>query len=244
MTIPPIVYFVSDKYLNVLRASLFLLRKYWIGAMPRVIIAGYSKPKWPIPEWAEFWSTGDFSDYPANKWSNGIIKFLDHGTLDPRDSHLIILLEDYFVLRDIDTSGIAMLTQFMKNRSDALRFDLSTDRLYCTGNIESGCVGRFDLIETKPPSDYQCSLQPGIWDRAKLRQLLREDESPWQFELSGTNRANANQWTAFGTRQAPIRVKIAVNKGVLDLDTNWQYPHAIMNPADKQNASEICKLST
>lgn len=240
---PPIVYFVSDKYLNVLRASLHFLRKYWLGkTMPRVVIAGYTKPRWELPEFAEFWSIGDFSDYPAKRWSDGIIRFLDFGPLNA-DDQMIIMLEDYLVLRDIDTSGISLLSQYMRTKPDLLRLDLSTDRLYCKTAREIGCIGRFDLIETKAPADYQCSLQPAIWDRAKLRQLLLAGESPWEFELNGTYRANMNSWSAIGTRQAPIRVKIAVNKGILDLDTNWQYPHALMHQSDRRTAEEICLTS-
>lgn len=241
---PPLVYIVSDKHLNVLRASLHLLRKYWIGLMPRVIIAGYSHPKWELPDWAEFWSIGDFKDYPAERWSDGLIRFLDHGPLRPADSQLIVMLEDYFVLRDIDTNSIVLMSQYLRSRPDVLRMDLSTDRLYCQTVKEIGCFGRMDIVETPPPADYQCSLQPAIWDRQKLRALLRPNESPWEFELLGTARAN-NQfyWSAVGTRQAPIRVRIAVNKGVFDLDTNWQYPHAIMNEEDKRIAREICETS-
>ena len=121
----------------------------------------------------------------------------------------------------------------MTGRDDIFRFDLSTDRLYAPGAKHAGYIGRLDLLETAHDVPYQVSAQPGIFDREKLLEIMVKSESPWDFEIMGSYRMQEYpQWRVFGTRQAPVRCKIAVNKGKLDLETPWQYPAAILAPED------------
>lgn len=142
-------------------------------------------------------------------------------------------------MRRVDTAAIEIIYRYItEDATDIVRFDLTTDRLYAKDAIEAGAIGRLDLIETANGSDYQISTQPSIFDRDKLLKLIVPGESPWEFELNATRRAQGYPWRVVGTRQAPVRVKIAVNKGTFDLDTPWQVPPAILSLADRVELSK------
>jgi len=212
-------------------AVLHQINKHW-QPRPQVFVAGYSPiPK--MPAWAEFFSLGKIEDYPASKWSDG---FYQAVKLMPE--HFILMLDDYLILRRVDTAAIEIIYRYITEQNNILRFDLCTDRLYSQDAIEAGALGRLDLIETLPGAQYQMSTQPSLFDRDKLLSVIVPNESPWQFEMLGSARANLSAWRVVGTRQAPIRVKIAVNKGKLDLDTPWQVPPAILSVEDRQELIE------
>ena len=91
-----------------------------------------------------------------------------------------------------------------------MRIDLTTDRLYAGGMRDVGYVAHYDIIEA-PGSQYQMSLQAGIWNRKLLIEVLealpKDKHSAWDVELEGTTIVNNNnmKYRVFGTRQYPVR---------------------------------------
>ena len=73
-----------------------------------------------------------------------------------------------------------------------------------------------------------------MWNKAHLLSLIEPGESPWQTEIHATQRMNAlPNLRVLGTRQAPVRHLIAINKGELDLYGAWQFPKAMLSDADR-----------
>jgi hypothetical protein len=94
--------------------------------------------------------------------------------------------------------------------------DLTADRQYAEGLRRIGYHEQFDLIEA-PQSQYQMSLQAGMWNRELLLELLSslrpENRNPWDVELVGTgiiNRAD-HLMQVRGTLQCPVRYANALN---------------------------------
>lgn len=227
----PVLILSADPHAWLIPAVCHQLNKHW-QPRPPVIVAGFTPiPK--LPMWAEWLKIGDFFDYPVTRWSDGLAV-----AAEQMPERFILLLDDYLILRRVDTVAIDIITDYMQGHNDILRFDLCTDRLYNKHAVEAGALGRLDLIETKPGADYQLSTQPSMFDRDKLLALIKPNESPWQFELNGSERANATGWRVVGTRQAPVRCKIAVNKGKFDLDTPWQVPPAVLSPEDRKDLED------
>ena len=231
-TTPPVLILSADPHAWLIPAVCHQIQKHW-QPLPEVIVAGYS-PIRHLPHWAHFLRIGEFADYPVNRWSDGFAL-----AVRSMPEHFILLLDDYLLLRRVDTAAIEIIYRYItEDAPEIVRFDLCTDRLYAKDAIEAGALGRLDLIETKNGSEYQISTQPSIFDRDKLLKLIVPGETPWQFELNATARVQAYNWRVVGTRQAPVRVKIAVNKGNFDLDTPWQVPPAVLPLADREELSK------
>jgi hypothetical protein len=115
-----------DKHNWIIPATLHQIEHYWYPA-PRVLIAGYERPEMGNTTLdVDFYSIGDFADFPADKWSDSLIQVL----ADQPDEHFILFLEDYLLTRQVDTRAIELLTQYMLSRPGVARIDLCTDRFY------------------------------------------------------------------------------------------------------------------
>lgn len=182
-------------------------------------VYGFSKPE-KYDEGFPFVSIGKFEDYPVGLYSNGLIKCLEM----IEDDHVIISLEDYWMMRNVNTSGIQSAHYFMQNNPKVVRFDLTTDRLYTDPFRDIGSMDVFDIIESGKNNQYNLSLQASMWDRKLLLSLLQPYESPWEVELEGTHRLNSSDLRVVGTRQWLMKYHIVVNKGRLDTKGQWQYP--------------------
>ena len=175
-----------------------LFNQYWGGP---VDVMCYSIPQIRLPSNFHIVSV-DPIDFPCDKWVDGMLIYLKNIT----DDTVIIMLEDYWLIRKVDTSAVAKLSNIIED--NILRVDLTTDRLYAAGMKDVGYVGHYDIIEAKS-SQYQMSLQAGIWNRKLLIEVLEalppKNHSAWDVELDGTNIVNGGNYRVFGTRQYPVR---------------------------------------
>lgn len=151
-----------------------------------------------------------FSTAPKDQWVDDFLKFL----YQYEPSHFVLFLEDFWPCRKVDAEGIDLLCDFMQSRPDILRIDLTTDRLYAGGVRDVETYDRFDLVEA-PKSQYQMSLQTGIWNKKLLievlEQLPQSHRSIWNVELDGTSIVNGSQMRVLGTRQNLVRYVNGMN---------------------------------
>ena len=193
----------------------------------RGYVAGFSSPKFEIPADWQFVSLGAFEDYPINKWSNAVRNLIGH--TDFVEERFILMLEDYFILRKVDERGIRQLGAYMQQHPEVAKIDLTTDRLYAGGMRDYAAYEQFDLIIGDPTSAYNTSLLAAIWNKQDFLNMLIDDETPWQFELEGSNRWKSygpdNNKKILGTRQMPIRHTVAIRNGQIDYEVAWQEPH-------------------
>ncbi len=216
---------VADPTLWCLRPFFYMQQKYapWM----RGYVAGFSPPQFDIPNDWQFVSLGKFRDYPINKWSNAVRNLI--GNTGFTEERFILMLEDYFILRRVDESVIRQLGHYMQTHSDIAKIDLTTDRLYASDMRDYEACGQLDLIIDNPSSAYNTSVLAAIWDKYDFLNLLVDDETPWQFELEGSNRwkeyAFTNNKKILGTRQFPIRHTVAIRNGAIDYECIWQEPH-------------------
>ncbi len=201
----------SDKYLDAVPPFAHLFNKYW-GRDQGVIVAGFSKPDFRLPSNFAFYSIGEFDDYPVNKWSDALLKLLsDYSHIDTA----IIMLEDYWLTRPVDTASVSMLYQYMRQFRYVLKMDLTGDRLYSAGATDYGNCGHIDLVLSDPDSQYQMSMMCGIWNTELLAKVLIPGETPWETEIDGTPRVREmrDSLIVLGTRQWPVRHTLALRGG-------------------------------
>jgi len=185
-----------------------LFNKYW--STREVDVMCYSVPTVTLPSNFNIVSV-DPIDFPRDKWADGMLLYLKNIT----DDAVVVLLEDYWLIRRADVDGVAKLANILEE--NVLRVDLTTDRLYAEGVRDVGYVGHYDIIEA-PGSQYQMSLQAGIWNRKLFIEVLEAlpptRHSAWDVELEGTNIVNNGNYRVFGTRQYPVRYINGANDAV------------------------------
>jgi hypothetical protein len=193
-----------DKYSWALKGFVQQFQKYWSSLQP-VVIAGYTKPDYDLPDNFEFHSIRE-TEYGKNEWSNGLIDFLQK----VNDEHFVLMLEDYWLCRRVDNEAVNSLHDLAKIQANILRIDLTDDRQYAGDRVDFNYLpywGHNDLIWTPPTSPYQMSLQAGLWSRKNMLSVLNRNESAWQVEIGGTarNLAKRDDLWVLGTRQKPMR---------------------------------------
>lgn len=191
-----------DKYSFALKGFSFLFNRYW-SELQEVVVCGYTPVD--LPPNFSFLQIAP-AEYPSNQWTNGLAQVLRR--ID--DSHLVILLEDYWLCRGVNHQAVGTLYELCQSHPQILRMDLTDDRQY-NGHAQDfeyiPYYGYNDIVWTPPDSPYQSSLQAGIWNRRLLLEVLHEGESAWQFEIgkTGENIRNRPDLWVLGTRQRPVR---------------------------------------
>lgn len=202
-----VIVMTSDSYLWALRPFCYLFNIYWSSLQP-VLVVGYSRPKFPLPNNFEFYSVGDQTG--PDQWSGTLIRALNYIP----DTHFVLMLEDYWLQRTVDHVGIASLTEYCQGHDEVIRLDLTDDRLHAYGDARDapdyGPWGHYDLIITGNDKQYQFSMQAGIWNKHHMLSLIQAGKSPWEVELYTSI---PDGWIVLGTRQFPLRYANALLKG-------------------------------
>lgn len=216
----PVFVFTNIKHHWLLPGCLFLLDTNWPGRQIDVVSYG-RRPK-EVPDKYGYRKINK-SNYPANRWSTGIIEFLER--ID--DEFFIMLLEDYWIAKPVKNDIVETCETYMKNwskKDNILRLDLSSDRAagkrsvhYMPLKTDDG--HNFDLIKSKPMADYQMSVQAAIWNKELLLWVLEKDKTAWEVEVEGTEYLHLHpEVLVLGTKERPInyRPTYRVNKNKFD----------------------------
>lgn len=191
----PVYVTTCDRYSWAMRPFAYLFNTFWSSLQP-VTVIGYQSPDFDLPPNFTFYSAGE--DGGQERWSDGLIKFLH----EQAEDIFVLLLDDYWLNRRVDNSGVSTLADYVAQHPRVLRLDLTTDRLYAGGMFEVESYGHYDILETPQGTPYQMSLQAGIWRKALVLELLTPGLSPWQVELHTSPPASMR---VLGTRQNPVR---------------------------------------
>lgn len=201
-----------DRYLWALRPFQYLFNTYWSELQP-VVIGGFSFPPFQLRGNFQFVQI-DRNEYPAERWSDGLIRLL---TKFVEDDIIVLLLEDYWLCRGVNHEAVRALAEFMRGRDDILRIDLTADRLHSGKGVDVGYYGCWDLLETSPDTPYQWSTQACLVNRRHFLSCLKPGLAPWDFELQG-NELIPEGLRVLGTRQWPVRYVNAIGMGC-----EWRY---------------------
>lgn len=209
---PPMMVMTSPKTWWTLGGFFYLLEKY-VPKLPRVYLFGYDENASDAEKYipAHFYSFGRFADWPRDKWSDTFITAMRELETTGHDTFWF-MMDDYWLIRQVDTLGLIKLNQYMRELGDIVKIDLATDRLYAKrgepylygkGTIDR--VGYLDIIESDPVSDYHMSLWSGLWNINLLNRVIIRGESAQEIEINGTARLGSlPHLRVLGTRQAPV----------------------------------------
>lgn len=195
-----------DKYVKAVLPYAYLLKKYWPNH-PEVVVGGFSEPDFAMPERFTFLSIGEQEDYPVNKWSDQIYRFINL----VGDDVFIFTLEDMWIIEPVKLGVVKMAYDYMEQFKYVARLDLTGDRLHAGGARFYGKMGNVDLIWSDPDGQYHMSTMPAFWRKEHLERVLIPGETPWQVEINGTPRLG--HWRdlciVLGTNAWPVRNTLA-----------------------------------
>jgi hypothetical protein len=138
---------------------------------------------------------------------------------------VIIMLEDYWLTRDVNLPAIDYALEYMMQYRSILRVDLTTDRLYAGGVKQHDTYRWLDFVQADH-SPYEMSLMPGLWNKKLLLDILEPGWSPWDVETIGTNKVNESEMVVLGTRQNPITFVNGMRDHTEDVNVNGiKEPH-------------------
>lgn len=211
MEVPRTFVITSEPYYWCLKPFAYLFNQFFGRDFP-VVIVGYRPIEFELPPNFRFHSISR-APYPQTRWSDALIEFLNQVT----DDVFILMLEDYFLVRDVDLYGIALLREHMRENPKILKADLTADRLYARGDARNAeeyrSIGYLDVIKTTGNISYKMSLQCSLWNRANMLSLIHPDMTPWEVELYPQV---PDDMLVLGTRQIPMRYANIVYKGKID----------------------------
>lgn len=159
---------------------------------------------WPDCPFPVLLGTGETSPAPAGikllrsaggkNWSRCLRDYLD-AVPQP---YVLMMLDDFFLRERVSTPRIVACLDFARrNRAAQVRLvprPKPTESLPGEGNIGLSAPG----------TPYRLSTQAAIWDRQKLRALLAENESIWEFEINGNARAERLPDGFYSVRRAVL----------------------------------------
>jgi hypothetical protein len=167
----------SDKYHSCIKPFMYLFNKFWFEEA-EVTFLGYKKPKFELPKNCKFVSMG--SDDGPSTWSNGLKKFFEE--ID--DEFFIFTIEDCFILSKVNTDTYTALIN---------KLDSSVGRISLSGQLINKSYrvidkfNEFKIIEASKNIEYRKGTQWSIWNKKFMLKYLKDNMSPWEFELSGDN---------------------------------------------------------
>jgi hypothetical protein len=117
---------------------------------------------------------------PNAMWSEMLINALRKIT----SPYVLLLLEDYLLLKKVDNEKIFRLLDIAEKESAAYI------RIFPVPGPDLDHPHYSDIGVIKKNSPYSISTQATIWDRQKLLDFLEPLESAWDLEIKGSQRAN------------------------------------------------------
>ena len=206
----------------------FLFNRYW-GNSESVTIIGNKAPQKPLPENFRFYKVTS-SGWEKKDFTNGLIPFL----WNCHDDQIVWLLDDYWLNTPVDVSGVKALSDYMqKTTMPILRMDLTRDRECSYRCTPMGRWSGMDLIKSPKDTPYQMSLQAGIWNVNLLLDILQPNWSPWDVELSGTQRVDDQDMVVMGTMNAPVFYTNALNNNTPGINLSGLDPDIILEMKER-----------
>ncbi len=98
--------------------------------------------------------------------------------------YALIMLEDYLLTTPAETGRLLGLEAFARHhRATCLR-------LVAIPGADRDFKNHSEVGEIAKGAPYRASLMASFWNTADLQQLLRDEESAWEFETIGSHRAD------------------------------------------------------
>jgi glycosyltransferase involved in cell wall biosynthesis len=185
-----------DRYRDLWPPFFHLFWKYWPGC-PFPVYLGANSATWHGSAVRTLHAGRDES------WSKSLKFFLSQ--IPSR--YVLLLLEDFFL------DGPISSDRLLRHLETLAALDGTVLRLLPNPPPDLPIENHPAIGQIHRLAAFRVSAQPGIWNRTALMAVLRDDESPWDFEHLGTVRSQADSRGYFCTRAASLPCRHVVERG-------------------------------
>ncbi len=140
---------------------------------------------------------------PEQSWSGSLRSFLNQ--LD--SENVLLMLEDFYLCETVSTANVLKQLAALRSLGGVVV------RLHPDPPPAIKIKGFPQLREQHRLAPFRVSLQASIWNRQALLDLLREGESPWQFEAQGTLRSQAQPRGFYCARKQALPYRQVIERG-------------------------------
>lgn len=165
-----------DKYSDVWNPFYTLFFRYWSDC---------TYPIYHLSETRKFEHSQvlNISAGDGTEWSERLIVALNQ----IKEKYVLLLLEDYLLMKIVKNSDFEECIAILENENAAYL------RIFPVPPADFNYKGyhQIGLVDLSKP--YAFSTQATIWDKEVLLENLRPNESVWDFELKGSERAKSIQ---------------------------------------------------
>ncbi len=169
-----------DKYADVWPPFYTFFFKYWPDC-PYKIYHGSNYARFEHPKVTSLVSSQE-TDWSTE--TKSILKQIE-------EEYVIIILEDYFIYQPVDTKKLQSALGVMK-KENAIYTKIACwpSRFNTLWEYDKLPEASF-MGKIKQGMEYKICLQTAAWNRKLLIELLKDGESPWQFEVNGSKRTDS-----------------------------------------------------
>ena len=181
----PFYIITSDSTSHILLATTYLYNKYW-GDDQQFKILGNNPPSFDLPHNFEFIKIKD--DNKIQNWSRHIYNFLEE---NEKSNHIIITLDDYFPIRKLNEDIYKDLVNLSKSNNKIGRINIGYFNPNRTNEVKFVSKNKgYKLFYLKQTAPYRLTCQTSIWETEYLLSFLKNNFTPWQLELDGSQMSN------------------------------------------------------
>lgn len=181
-----VIVLTCDAYWEAVRVFAWTFGKYWSLEQP-VLVGCFAPPPFDLPPNFSWLSIGDNKDYPIQKYSSGLIQFLNM----IRDDVFVLMPDDFWLNGPTELAHIQTAVDLAREIPYLLRIDLIRDRDYTnmalrhTRDVFAVRDG-LEFVKSDHMMPYQMSLAPSVFRRKVLLDCLRDNWTPWEVETTCT----------------------------------------------------------
>tara|TARA_B110000459_G_scaffold157126_1_gene172021 strand:- start:2660 stop:3442 length:783 start_codon:yes stop_codon:yes gene_type:complete len=142
---------------------------------------------------------------PDYAWHQSMLTYLSSIKTD----YVLVHLDDFALVAPVYSKKIQECVDFLKLRNGVYL------RLMPKPRPNKKLDNYFGIISVGENVPYVTSLQPSIWNRAFLIELLKYEFNPWEFEVKGgkTDLALNNENAFYGVYEPVVAARHFVEKG-------------------------------
>jgi hypothetical protein len=167
-----------DKYRDLWNPFFDFFFKYWPDCPYKIYLSSNFIPY-------ERQGVASILSCELTNWSNETILVLNQ----IKEDHVLVILEDYFIYKRVDHILVEKCFNYLsENNGLFIRlaiFPKDHRELWDYNLTEEEQIGKI-----KKDQMYPINLQVGIWSKNGLMEIIKEGESPWEFEIEGSKRSN------------------------------------------------------
>ncbi len=184
-----------DAYKDLWKPFFALFWKYWPDC-PFPVYLGANQAHFEHPQVRTL-------NVVEQAWSKNLRWFLEQIETD----YVLFLLDDFFLDGPVDTALL------LKNLASLDALKGTVLRVYPRPGPEQRLESEPAIGRLHRHAPYRVSAQPAFWNRAHLVDLLRDNESAWQFEWNGTERSQTQESGFYGTYKPLLPYRHVVERG-------------------------------